>query len=341
MASASTSLFLNTSGEKSDYTYDNYKTFSTSLIQNSNIPKYSTITKAELSVKIKTSLSSKASLKFAFSSRTGSDGEPNGTVIENFGDVIGSSAVTKTASILPYVNSENVNSGTYNGSYPYLLYWASASILRKFTLYDVHIDYTFTKPTITYNLSASDGGKVGFDNANTLSPDWSVTSKIFEVNTSDYTWVIEAEADTGYKFVKWSDGNTSAIRNVQISQNSITSATTTLSLTAIFEPITYTVSAAVSPDVAGSVTGTGTYNYGTAVTLSAKTNDGYTFDTWLINGEDVSVSEPKISVTVYSDMLITAVFTEKKESIPQITSVQLTPNPVIAEQGLVICVSFA
>lgn len=341
MATSTTVLFSNPSGTQSSLANANYKTFDTSVIQNTDIPKYSIISNAEMSVTIKTSLSSKAGLEFAFSNRPGGDGEPNGTVIKNFGDVIGSSAVTKTASILSYVNSGNANAGKYNGSYPYLLYWASASIIRRFTLYDVHIDYTFTKPTITYNLSTSGGGKVGFYNADTLLPDWSVTSKTFEVNTSDYTWVIEAEANTGYKFVKWSDGDTSKARNITISQDSLTATATTLSLTAIFEPIQYNVSVNVSPDDAGTVSGTqtGTYGYGTTITLQATPNDGYCFEKWLVHGGDVNIGNPQLSFTVNADTVVTAVFAAEKN--PDISSVQILPNPCECGQGLVICVSFA
>lgn len=68
-----------------------------------------------------------------------------------------------------------------------------------------------------------------------------------------------------------------------------------------------------SPSEGGTVTGGGTYEIGSTVTATAKTNDGYTFSHWLINGVDSGVTEPTISGTLMEDTIVTAVF-EKIET---------------------------
>ena len=81
---------------------------------------------------------------------------------------------------------------------------------------------------------------------------------------------IKASPNTGYKFTKWSDGNTNATRSV-----TVTSAAT---YTAYFEKLTYTVTATAG--TGGTVSGGGTYEYGTSVTLTATPSEGYKFVQW-------------------------------------------------------------
>ena len=54
------------------------------------------------------------------------------------------------------------------------------------------------------------------------------------------------------------------------------------------EPVSITVSA--NPTNGGSVTGAGTYDIGSSVTLTATANTGYTFTNWTKNGVVVSTS---------------------------------------------------
>lgn len=86
------------------------------------------------------------------------------------------------------------------------------------------------------------------------------------------TVTLKATPNTGYKFVKWSDGNTSATRTVTVSGNA--------TYTAQFERITVSISASASPSEGGTITGTGTYAYGDSYTLTAVPNEGYRFVRW-------------------------------------------------------------
>lgn len=62
----------------------------------------------------------------------------------------------------------------------------------------------------------------------------------------------------------------------------------------------------------GSVTGSGTYAYGSIVTLTATPDDGWNFVEW---SGDASGTSASISITVYNDMNITATFSEDSQSL--------------------------
>lgn len=100
---------------------------------------------------------------------------------------------------------------------------------------------------------------------------------------------------------------------------------------------TITVTTSASPTEGGTVTGGGTYESGSTVTATAIPNDGYIFSHWLINGADSGSSNP-ISGVLTSDTTVIAVF--EKISRPEISSVQITPNPCEAGQGFIISVGF-
>lgn len=268
----------------------NYKTFSTSQFQNSKIPKFSTILTAGIEVTIKSSLSAKGDLYFAFSNRSGGDGEPNGTKISNFGACVGDSSTTKSASLLPYIHSANANAGKYNGSYPYFLYWATATLPRKWTLSKAIITYDFDKPKFTINVQSNNS-------------EWGAVSGggTWDVETTDFTKTISATPKANYHFVKWSDGDTNASRAITISQDCISAHSTTETYEAVFAPDAYTITVNASPG--GTVSGGGTYEYGKSVTLAATPNTGYIFKQW----SDGNTSNPR-TVTVTSNVTYTAEF---------------------------------
>ena len=83
---------------------------------------------------------------------------------------------------------------------------------------------------------------------------------------------LTATANSGYRFVKWSDEVTDNPRTVVVTQDS--------TFTAIFEPNTFTITTAVNDDAMGSVTEGGEYAYGSEITLTAIANSGYRFAQW-------------------------------------------------------------
>lgn len=76
-----------------------------------------------------------------------------------------------------------------------------------------------------------------------------------------------------------------------------------------YEEIDYvTVTTAVSPAGAGTVTPTHQVEEGSTATVAAIPNAGYKFSHWLINGADSGVTSTTLSGTVDSNITVTAVF---------------------------------
>ena len=124
-----------------------------------------------------------------------------------------------------------------------------------------------------------------------------------------------AVANTGYKFKQWTDGVETAKRTVKVTGDA--------TYTAEFEMLVLTVT--LTEPENGSVTGGGSFNYGTEITLKATAADGYKFVRWTDNAEG---SENRIRLyTVTEDVTMTAVFTERNNVIYKIT--------VAAEHGTV------
>ena len=85
-------------------------------------------------------------------------------------------------------------------------------------------------------------------------------------------------------------------------------------LTAVFERIpVYTITAAISPDGSGSVTGAGQYQEGATVTLVATPADGYKFSGWQEGGQTVS-ADTTYSFTATADRALVSAFAEKAPS---------------------------
>ncbi len=114
---------------------------------------------------------------------------------------------------------------------------------------------------------------------------------------------VTATANTGFQFDRWTvDGET-------VSTN--TSYTFTIwedmDLVANFVVQQVHINASALPSNGGSVTGTGVYDYGTTVTLTASPEDGFAFVNWTENGDAVS-SEASYSFTAYNDRNLVAHF---------------------------------
>ena len=138
------------------------------------------------------------------------------------------------------------------------------------------------------------------------------------------TPVIIATPKSGYEFAFWNDGDRNATRQI-----TVTSDTT---YTAYFRKVSHTIIVEASPSGGGTVTGSGTYDYGAQVTLTAVANENMRFDHWS-NGS----TSAQTVITVNEDATYIAYFVEY---IPAISSVLITPNPVVTGQGFIISVGF-
>ena len=107
------------------------------------------------------------------------------------------------------------------------------------------------------------------------------------------TITLTATPNAHYHFSKWSDGNTENPRTYIVSQDA--------TLTAEFAIDTHNV--AVSGSENGSATGSGVYNYGETITLTATPNAHYHFSKW----SDGNTDNPR-SYVVTNDVTLTAEF---------------------------------
>lgn len=97
---------------------------------------------------------------------------------------------------------------------------------------------------------------------------------------------ITASPKTGYRFVKWSDGNTSASRSVKVTGKA--------SYTAYFEANSYTLSAKSADSSMGYTTGGGTVKYNSNGTITAVPNTGHYFVKW---NDNVTTNPRTVKVT--------------------------------------------
>ena len=114
---------------------------------------------------------------------------------------------------------------------------------------------------------------------------------------------VTATPKTGYKFVRWIEGGS----QVSTSASYTFIADKNRTLQAVFEPISYSISASANPSAAGTVQGAGSYNYNTQASLSAVPKTGYTFVKWTEGGSQVSSANP-YSFTVTKARTLVAQF---------------------------------
>ena len=115
--------------------------------------------------------------------------------------------------------------------------------------------------------------------------------------TFDYnsTKTITATPNAHYHFVQWNDGVKTASRQITVTGNA--------TYTATFEIDQHTITVQTSNGNYGTVTGGGTYNYGTQQTITATPKTGYHFDKWSDNNTYASRT-----ITVKANATYTANF---------------------------------
>lgn len=93
-----------------------------------------------------------------------------------------------------------------------------------------------------------------------------------------------AVANSGYTFINWTENGN------QVSSEATYTFPVTIghNLVANFTKQAYVITAKVTPDNSGTVTGAGGYNYGEECTLTATPNTGYEFVKWTKGGSTVS-----------------------------------------------------
>lgn len=121
------------------------------------------------------------------------------------------------------------------------------------------------------------------------------------------TVTLTATPDSCHKFADWVDGD----GNFLSSDNPYSfTVNGDVSVFAVFSPISYNISASVSPSGSGSISGAGSHDCGTEVDLTATPNDCYTFTNWTEGNSVASTDNPYV-FTVDSDRTLVANFTIK------------------------------
>ena len=110
------------------------------------------------------------------------------------------------------------------------------------------------------------------------------------------TCTLTATANTGYSFVNWTKNGTAVSTNANYSFT----VTDSGDYVAHFSTAHHTITVSAVPAEGGSVSGGGTYQYGSIVTLRANVNEGYTFVNWTKDGAAISTS-PIHSIVVRED----------------------------------------
>jgi hypothetical protein len=96
-----------------------------------------------------------------------------------------------------------ISSSYANLSVHYLI---RADVIRTMKLKNTFIYYDFTPPTYTISVSSNNTNYGSVSGGGS----WTVT-------ISNFSKTITATPKDGYRFVKWSDGNTNASRSITIS----------------------------------------------------------------------------------------------------------------------------
>jgi hypothetical protein len=128
---------------------------------------------------------------------------------------------------------------------------------------------------------------------------------------------LTATPSSGYQFDHWGGDVLGSSSSVSITMNS------NKNVIAYFKPsIQYSLSTSVSPPGSGSISpGSGTYDSGTVITLTATPLSGYQFDHW---EGDASGRSSSVSITMNSSKNITAYF----EKLYQVIEYTMPPGAV-------------
>lgn len=269
------------------------KTYSASDINNwvkSNLPAYSIIN----NVTFKCNVYKSASLSYGSCYvKVGAS-----QIFSNDGDIVIESrgGLDINVSVKSFCQSATANAGCINDNIAVTIY--HNTVVHTWYIKDVSLIFDYTPPICRVHTSvvgdgvANVGGTVSGGGA-------------FEVDVEDKTVTLVATPASGYRFTHWGDGSKVAgyepTINVVISQNDISAFETDKSYTAFFEKITYTIG--VSAENGGTVSGGGTYEHGSNITLKAVPSAGYKFVKW-----SDGVTSASRSVTVTGDASYTAIF---------------------------------
>lgn len=112
----------------------------------------------------------------------------------------------------------------------------------------------------------------------------------FQSDSAAPVVILTATPNTGYTFSSWKRGSTVLSTSNPYTATVVDDGTGIDEFTALSTVASYSISASINPSGGGTVSGTGTYNYGDSCTVSATANTGYNFVNWTEGGSTVSSS---------------------------------------------------
>jgi len=134
---------------------------------------------------------------------------------------------------------------------------------------------------------------------------------------------VTATPNAGYTFTNWTENGTVVTSSLsyQFTINGI--RTLVANFTAV-SPIQYTVTLSSIPSAGGTTVGSGAFNSGSSVTVTATPNTGYTFTNWTENGTVVT-SSLSYQFTINKNRTLVANFTVVT---PTLYTITLSSNPL-------------
>lgn len=166
---------------------------------------------------------------------------------------------------------------------------------------------TITQATSTWTVTYSKGDYINTINKTSEKINWGGTATAVATllaNTAQYT----------YSFTGWYEGGTKISSDLSLSVPNIT-ANRTFTAIGARTLNRYTLSFAITPTGAGTVSGGGTYDYGSSVKSTATPATGYNFTKWVDETGDESTTNPYPGWEITKNRTIQAVFTIKSYSI--------------------------
>ncbi|MFO7873425.1 MAG: InlB B-repeat-containing protein [Bacteroidales bacterium] len=159
-------------------------------------------------------------------------------------------------------------------------------------------DYTFTATQdrhLTAHFELND-----YEIAADLEPEEGGTVSGTGTYTHGDQVTLEVEVNEGYDFAGWFEGE----ELLSEDETYTFTAEENRTLTAKFDIHTHTINGEPVPFAGGTIEGTGTYDYGTEVTMTATPNTGYHFLYWTHQGEVVSEDEEYVFTITESKYLL-------------------------------------
>jgi hypothetical protein len=220
-------------------------------------------------------------------------------------------ASTSTITVSTSINI--ANSGTITGTDTYVpgdIIIVTAKPNKGYTFTNWTENGTEVSKSNSYQFSASTSRILV---ANFALASYTMAASVLPANsgtvsgTGNYNYNTEVTLtttpSTGYSFLNWTENGTSVSTNATYAFKSTTNRT----LVANFKINSYSIAASVLPANAGTITGTGNYDYGSNVALWATAKSGYKFLNWTESNSPVSTNA-NYSFTVSANRSLVANF---------------------------------